>query len=204
VIIAVTGSIGSGKSNVARSLARLMQAEHCDTDYICREMMEKEGEGWRRVIATWGQRFQADDDSIDRPKLREAIFNESSVRQELENILHPMVHKHLNDLMSRCKKSGKSLVAEIPLLFETGWQDEFDTVVTVSATRSQCVDRVMKRDRVSRKQANRILDAQMDMEEKIRRADYAIDNSGSEEKTHLQVEALFLDLLNNEGVTIQR
>jgi len=195
VIIAVTGSIGSGKSNVGRRLAMLMQAEHCDVDHICRELMAKGGEGWQRVITTWGLRFQADDGSLDRVKLREAIFTEPSIRLELENILHPLVHEHLHDLISRCKKNGKALVAEIPLLFETGWQDEFDTVVTVSATRSQCIDRVMTRDKVSRDQAIKALDAQMDMDEKIRHSDYVIDNSGSEEKTHLQVEALSLDLL---------
>lgn len=198
MIIAVTGSIGSGKSGVARELASLLQAKYCDTDSFCRRVMGKGEEGWRRAKAVWGRRFLAADGSIDRAGLREAVFNEPSVRLELEGILHPMVHEYLSDLISRCKSSGQNLVVEVPLLFETGWQDEFDTVVTVYATRSQCIDRVMKRDKVSEEQAMKVLDAQMDVQEKVRLSDYVIDNSGSEEKTHLQVEALSLDFAGKE------
>lgn len=194
VIIAVTGSIGSGKSIVARELASLMDAEHCDTDLICREMMEKGQEGRRQVVALWGRRFLNDDDSIDRTKLREAIFNDSSIRQGLEEILHPLVREYLHGLIQSCRQTGKPLVIEIPLLFETGWQDEFDVTVNVSAQNHQCIDRVMKRDMVTREQAVKALEAQMDMEEKNRRSHYVIDNSGSMEKTLFQVAALKSDL----------
>jgi len=82
-------------------------------------------------------------------------------------------------------------------LFETGWQNDFDYVITVFAESADCIERVEQRDGVSREQVIRIIASQMDIEEKKRLADYVIDNSGTPSETKSQVEDLFWKTLDS-------
>lgn len=164
--IAVTGSIGSGKSLVAKQLVSLLGAVHCDTDEICRQLMQKGEAGWEKSIEKWGRRFLDRDGSIDRKALRRAVFNDEKVRRDLEAILHPLARQHVERLKSTVVREQKDLVVEVPLLFETGWQDDFDRVITVAADPETCLHRVMKRDDVDMEQALKALAAQMSIEEK--------------------------------------
>lgn len=191
MVLAVTGVIGSGKSSVARELAHLMGAEYCDTDEVCRDLLGKENKGWQGVIDTWQNAFLDDEKELDRIKLREAIFNNDEIRKKLEAILHPLVREHVVTLIEGCKTSEKHLVVEVPLVFEVGWQGDFDSVITVYADRAICLQRIMDRDGVSLSQAEKSLAAQMDIKEKVKRADYVIDNSGSMENTRIQIGGLF-------------
>lgn len=190
MIVAITGCIGSGKSFVARHLATLLQAEHCDTDQVCRRLLEKDEAGWRGVVEHWQKRFVDDNGTIDRVKLRRQVFDDIEVRETLERILHPLVRQYLHELEGRCRQEDTSLVVEIPLLFETAWQDHFEKIVTVAAQPEQCLERVVARDKVSREQARKALEAQMDIAEKMRRSHYVIDNSRTIAETTLQVEEL--------------
>lgn len=192
MIIAITGSIGSGKSGVAGYLAAISKAEHCDTDALCRELLEKNQPGWRSVVEKWGNRFVERDGSIDRSSLRIAIFEDERLRRELENMLHPHVRKAVNHLYKKLLR--QMLIVEVPLLFEVGWQDDFDCIVTVFAEREVCVQRVMARDAVPAEQAEKVYDSQMDIHEKMNRSDYIIDNSTSLENMQRQVEILYRDI----------
>ncbi len=175
---------------VARYLALLLQAEHCDADALCRQLLEKEHAGWQQVVARWGGVFLNGDRSIDRVKLREAVFNDTAVRKELEAILHPLVYSHITAIKEKCRQNDTAFVVEIPLLFETGRQEDFDYVVTVFARPERCIERVMARDTVSREQATKALDAQMDIDTKVKGSHYVIDNSASQAQTRIQVEDL--------------
>lgn len=190
MIIAVTGTIGSGKSFVARHLTSLLRAEHCDADELCRELMEKDKAGWKQVVARWGDWFLDGNRAIDRVKLRGVVFNDTAVRQELEAILHPLVYSSITAMKEECRKNDRALVVEIPLLFETGRQGEFEYVVTVYAQPECCIERVMARDSVSREQAIKALDAQIDIDTKVKGSHYVIDNSASPAQTLTQVEDL--------------
>ena len=194
MIIAITGSVGSGKSRVAGYLAAISKAEHFDTDAVCRDLLEKNQPGWRSVVEKWGNRFVERDGSIDRSSLRIAIFQDERLRRELEDILHPHVRKAVKQLYEKTVGHGQILIVEIPLLFEVGWQDDFDCIVTVFAEREVCVHRVMARDAVPAEQAEKVYDSQMDIHEKMNRSDCIIDNSTSLENMQRQVEDLYRDL----------
>ncbi len=198
MIIAITGGIGSGKSSVSRVLAALANAEVCDTDIFCKNQLEKNRSGWLGVVKKWGNLYLNDDGAISRPLLREAIFVDEQKRVELEEILHPLVKNHIKERISKAKRNQKWLLVEIPLLFETGWQNDFDYVITVFAESADCIERVEQRDGVSREQVIRIIASQMDIEEKKRLADYVIDNSGTPSETKSQVEDLFSKLQENK------
>jgi dephospho-CoA kinase len=188
--VAVTGTIGSGKSVVAHYLASLLQAEYCDADLLCRDLMKKHKPGWQQVRAQWKDRFLTDGESIDRVKLREAVFHDTGVRKKLEAILHPLVYTAIQEKVAGCVAQGKNFVVEIPLLFETNKQKEFEHVVTVFARPESCVERIMLRDSVSRKQALKALESQMDIDTKVKGSDFVIDNSASLAETKRQVEDL--------------
>jgi len=192
--IAVTGNIGSGKSVVARELAVRLGAEYCNADLVCRELLEKDAPGWKAFVHRWHSRYLDDEGNIDRVALRRAIFADGQLRSELESILHPLVRQRLQELMRQCRHQQKHLVAEIPLLFESGWQHEFDRVVTVYAGPEISIRRVVARDGVSRQQVQRALAVQMDIDEKAKSSDYVIDNSQTLERTLSAVDAVVGDL----------
>ncbi|HKJ65543.1 MAG TPA: dephospho-CoA kinase, partial [Desulfopila sp.] len=133
--------------------------------------------------------------NIDRIALRRVIFADDQLRSELESILHPLVRQRLLELMSQCRRQQKNLVAEIPLLFESGWQHEFDHVVTVYAGPEISIRRVMARDGVSRQQVKQALAVQMNIDEKAKNSDYVIDNNYTLEHTLIAVDAVLGNLL---------
>lgn len=181
--VAITGIIGSGKSFVSKELSRLLDADYCDTDKVCRDFLQKDNDGWRGVAEKWGDTFFDVEGRIDTVRLREAIFDSVEIRQQLENILHPLVRRHVEALKKDCISKGKNLVVEVPLLFEVGWQSEFDVVITVYSDIDTCLNRIVSRDGVSRQQALKTIRAQMDIEEKVRLADHVVNSSSSKEHT---------------------
>ncbi len=186
--IAITGSVGSGKSGVAAILAGIMQIESIDTDGICRELLQQFQPGWHEVKKRWPQFFH--DDVLDRTVLREAVFSDDNIRIELQEILHPLVRENVSKAMQDAKMRNASLLVEVPLLFEVGWSYDFDHVIAVYAKKEICIDRTVLRDRVSRQQAESIVALQMSPEEKAERADSVINNSGIWAATVLQAAHL--------------
>ena len=145
--------------------------------------------------------FLNQDGNIDRKKLRTAVFENELIRRKLENILHPHVHTHVNDLIKHCKRLQKHVIVEIPLLFEVGWQQNFDYVVTVSAGQQKSIERVVARDSVSTEQVKKILNTQMDITDKAQCSDFVIDNSGSLKNTYAQVDLLAVQIKAKMGET---
>ncbi len=178
MVIAVTGGIGCGKSAVSRILADTLGASLQNSDEICRQELSLGRQGLVEVERRWGRRFLAPSGELDRAALREAAFHQPTVLVDLENILHPLVARRLQEKMAVEKERGRSLVAEVPLLFEVGWEKMFDCIVVVRADKEQMLDRVARRDGRSREEVLHISAAQMPLCEKIKRANYCIDNSG--------------------------
>lgn len=190
MIVAITGSIGSGKSKVASLLVEQTEAEHRDTDAICRHLLERGQPGYLQVVAQWGQRFLDAQGEIARTCLRKAVFNDPEIRKRLEDILHPLVRDSLQKSFVDCRRTNRFLIVEVPLLFETGWHTDFDMCVAVIAPTETVIKRVVERDGIAAEQVQQILAVQLDMAEKARLADWVIDNSGSIDKVAEQVDAL--------------
>ncbi len=175
--IAITGNIGSGKSTISKILARALNAGLYNSDAICRQQLTPGQPGMRELQRRWGQRFVTPAGTLDRPALRQAAFTQPRLLAELEEILHPLVYNTLSSLIKQGKNDGRWLVAEVPLLFEVGWEALFDYVVVVYIDYEQIFTRVSRRDGRSRENIMQILSTQMPLAEKKMRADYCIDNS---------------------------
>jgi dephospho-CoA kinase len=187
VNIAVTGSLGSGKSTAGKILAGVLEARHVDTDQLCRKEMLPGSQGYEHFSKTFGPEYLHGDGSINRAFLRQAVFSDSRIRDELENILHPLVRQQVSDLSHVSSISGTDMVVEVPLLFEVGWQDDFDVSVVVYVPEDQCLARVSDRDGLSAEEIRRVFASQLPISLKLKYAHFVIDNSGTFVSTALQL-----------------
>lgn len=192
--IAVTGNIGSGKSGVTSLISGLLCVDAVDADDICRELLLPGNQGCIELESRWGDRFFTVPGELDRGLLRQAVFSTPQIREELENILHPLVQERFRQLMFETEKKGGHLIAEIPLLFEVGWAERFDRIITVYAPEGVCRLRTTQRDGVSAAHVDSILALQMDPELKAEKGDYVIDNSGTWSATILQTAVVVRSL----------
>lgn len=187
MIIAVTGGIGAGKSLASRLLGKLLGIEVLDADFICRNLLQPQMPGWQRIREKWGGRFFDSAGNINRVALRKALFADLTIRQDVEGLLHPLVYQEITRL-SRVKRSqGEGMVVEVPLLFEVGWQDIFDWIVVVYADQKCCLQRIVKRDRVTLEEGEMAINSQFPLAEKALLADSVIENSGPLALTIFQI-----------------
>ncbi len=200
--IAITGGIASGKSSVTRSLGNICVAQVFDADTICFELLLKNRPGWHGLRKKWGDRFLNSKGEVDRIALRKAVFSDTKTRHELENILHPLVRNQIISIAKNGHRDGRLLFFEIPLLFEVGWQGDFDWVITVFAERQERLERICKRDSLTMEEAERIIAAQMDIEEKVERSDSVIENSGLWVNSWLQIVQISHFLLAKDSKPI--
>lgn len=177
--IAVTGGMGAGKSKVASALAELLGAMSVSADSICRDLLAVGKPGYLQMRNAFSADFFSADGRINRPHLRKVIFSDKILRAKLDDILHPLVRKELLVLAERAQINGMNLVAEVPLLFEKGWQADFDATLVVYADDEICINRIMRRDQVSREDVQKSISSQMSLAEKCKLGDWVIDNSGS-------------------------
>lgn len=190
MIIGVTGGMGAGKSFVSNQLGRRLGLEVLDADRLCRQQLQPNMPGWWEVWEKWGARFIDSSGKIDRFALRQALFADLRVRQAVERILHPLVRAEIARRAAERNVVSTGLLVEVPLLFEVGWEDDFDWIVVVYAKPDRCLQRIVRRDQVSIDEGERAIKAQIPLEEKVVRGDSVIDNSGPPAWALLQIQHL--------------
>ena len=194
--IGVTGSAGSGKSLVCEGFRRIGLVT-LDCDEIARQVVEPGRTAYDLVVKAFGSEVVAPDRTLDRPALRRMIVTTKGSREKLESILHPIIISETVRLMEEAVHSKqKSCAVEVPLLFELGMENLFDVVVVVTASDSTLVDRISRRDGVNRESAQKLLAIQMPQSEKVRKADYVIENRGEPEAVFKSVDGLYQKLVN--------
>nr|NUR37688.1 dephospho-CoA kinase [Sphingomonas sp.] len=194
--IALTGSIGMGKSTVAAMFERA-GVPVFDADAIVRSLQGPGG----ALVDRIGERFPGTvrDGVLDRARLAGIVLEDPAQLGELESIVHPAVYDARVAFLDK-HRDAPALLFDIPLLFETGGDKEFDKVVVVSAPAEIQRERVLHRAGMTPERFQSILDRQMPDEEKRRRADFVIDTSGDLSTTEAQVR----DILACLGITAAR
>lgn len=162
-----------------------------DADDEVALLLEKNAEGWLLLHSLLGPSFFLKNDEIDKPKLRKAIFEDSSLREKIEGYLHPLVRRNLKRKADEVySQNGKKSLIEVPLLYEVSWQNDFALVVVVSVSEQKAVERAMARDGVTVEQAKKTMTAQFPLMEKMALADHVIDNDKSWNDTLRQLAQL--------------
>lgn len=194
LILGVTGGIASGKSLVTETF-RSLGALVVSADELAREAVRPGSETLRRLVGQFGREILQTDGSLDRKALAERVFTDAGAREALNRITHPAIaalaEKRLQELS---RQAGRLVVYEAPLLFEAGAEKRVDAVLVVRIAEPLQVERLMRRDGLSEAQARARIASQMPQAEKVARADYVIDNSGSPEATSEQVRKIFRQL----------
>ncbi len=190
--IGLTGGIASGKSTVARELERL-GAVIIDADVLARDVVALGTEGLKAVVARFGDAVLAADGSLDRRALAGIVFADLQARADLNAIIHPRVRERAAELEAAAP-AGAVVVHVIPLLVETGQQDDFDAVVVVDTTVEEQLRRLTRRDSLTQTEAEQRVAAQASREERLDAATHVIDSSGPVRETMRQVDELWRSL----------
>lgn len=196
LIVSLTGGIATGKSIVARTLENL----GCYVDYadkIAHRLMEPEKPAWRKIVSLFGPEILNTDKTINRLKLGAFIFERENDRNSLNKFIHPLVLEEKKRIIEKLRKEGiyKIFVSEAALTIEAGFAKFFDKIIVVNCRQEVQINRLMKRDKISREDALKKIRAQMPSEQKFKFADYIIDTSGSISNTIEQTEQVFKKLM---------
>ena len=189
VRVALTGGIATGKSHVRARLDAL-GIPTIDADELARRALQPGTAGETAVRSRFGAAVLGPDGTVDRAALGRLVFADPSARRDLEAILHPAVYEAIEGWFDRLPAGTPVAVADIPLLFETGHEGEFDEVVVAACPAEEQIRRVVARDRLTEAEARARLTAQWPIEEKVRRADVVIPTTGGPAETHAEIERL--------------
>jgi dephospho-CoA kinase len=187
--IALTGGIATGKTYVATRL-REAGVPMVDADLLAREVVAPGSPALAAIRKRFGPDAVRRDGTMDRVRVAQIVFKDKRARLDLEAIIHPAVIKAVNDFFNTLPKRTPFAVADIPLVYETGRDKDFDAVVVVYCPREMQLQRLMERNKLSKEDAERRLAAQLPIDQKVKKATYVINNVGSFEETDAQIKAL--------------
>jgi len=193
--VGLTGSIAVGKSFVLDTL-RNLGARTIDADQIARDCVEPGTAGLRAVLKEFGEDVLNSDGSLDRAKLGEIVFANEEKRKHLNSILHPFIIARQDEIIRQWDSETPDAIAIIDaaLMIESGGYKRFDRLIVVHCEPEIQIQRLMKRNNLSREEAQRRVNAQMPQEEKMKYANYLIDTSRDRENTRRQVEEIWQTL----------
>lgn len=191
--VALTGGIATGKSYVANKL-REAGVPMVDADVLSREVVSPGSPALNAIRKRFGPDAVRRDGTMDRVRVAQIVFKDKRARLDLEAIIHPAVVKAVNAFFDELPKRTPFAVADIPLLFETGREKDFNAVIVVACPREMQLQRVMERNKLSREDAERRVNAQLPIEKKIDKATYVIKTDGTFEQTDAQVAAVLAQL----------
>ena len=195
-IIGLTGGIGSGKSAAATILKRL-GLKIIDLDQITHDLMKPSELGYIEIKKEFGEKYIDTKGAIDRKLLREEIFSSSDLKKRIESILHPIIFEECSKQLNKLKHE-KYIVLVIPLLFETkNYISLIDESLLIDCDLETQIERVIKRDSVSKALANRIIKNQMNRQEKQLLADKVILNDGNINHLKTQLDIYYKKLLKD-------
>ena len=181
LIIGLTGNIGCGKS----SLSKIFMDEGIDVvdaDIVSRQIFEDE-ELLQTVFEKFGPSIKNNDGSLNRKALGNIVFNNDEKLIELNNITHPRIKEKIFNQIRNLEEQGKPIVIlDGALLVETGYLDDVDKLIVVTCDEEIQIERIKKRDNCTKLEALSRIKSQMSQVEKVKYADYTIDNSGTIEE----------------------
>ncbi|MGH9373429.1 MAG: dephospho-CoA kinase [Vicinamibacterales bacterium] len=186
---ALTGGIATGKSYCLGRFEAI-GIPTVDADRLARLAVAPGSPGLVAVVERFGPSVLRDDGTLDRSALAGIIFADRGARADLEAIVHPDVYRRIREWFAKLPPATQVAMADIPLLFETGHQHDFDRVIVCACSAGEQLRRLVARDGLSESDARARLAAQWPIEEKATRADHVIWTDGTYAETDAQVRAV--------------
>lgn len=192
--IALTGGIATGKSTVRARLQQL-GVPTVDADVLARDVAAPGTPGFAAIVARFGPTVVDADGFLNRRALGAIVFADPVARRDLEAIIHPAVRAAIDAWFASLDPAAHPFgVADIPLLFETGREADFDAVILTIAPPATQLARLMRRDGLTEAEAQRRITAQLPPSEKVHRSDYVVDTNGTVNDTERQVDKIYAQL----------
>lgn len=191
-ILGVTGGIASGKTTVVKLLEK-KGAPVIDFDVLAREIVERGKPAWKDIVDYFGKQVFRADGTLDRKKLSGIVFKNDEKRKKLESLTHKRI---ITECVRRIDEIGRKnpnalIQVDVPLLIEIDLQYLFHRILVVYVPREVQMERLVRRDDISREKASDILRAQLQIDEKLAYADFVIHNEGSVEETKRRVDEIW-------------
>jgi dephospho-CoA kinase len=205
--VGLTGSIAVGKSFVSGVLAE-SGCHVIDADEVARSVVEPGAAGLRAVVESFGEEVLRPEGTLDRARLGEVVFGDEGKRRLLNSILHPLIIAEQDARLRHWEEEDPCGigVVDAALMIESGGHERFQKLVVVHCRPEVQLERLMRRNQLSREEAERRIAAQMPQAEKLRYADFRIDTSGSFEDTRRQTDEVYAALrkLADESAGVDR
>jgi len=201
LIIGLTGGIASGKSTVAKMFKEL-GAKIVDADELGHRVILLGKPAWKKVVNLFGPEILKDDLNIDREKLGKIVFNDPEGLKNLNAITHPeiikLIAKEIKEAKKRSSPEEKEeiLIVDAALIYEAKIDNLMDKVIVVYTEKEEQLRRLGQKSNLSKEEALKRIKSQIPLKEKIKRADYVIDNSNSLDQTRKQVEKVWKKLVS--------
>ena len=199
LIVGLTGGIVSGKSTVALMFKDL-GAKIVDADKLGHSVILPHRPAWKKIVKIFGKDILQNDLIIDRKKLGKIVFANQSLLKKLNEITHPeiikIIKKEIDSAKNKTHSQQKILIIDAALIYEAKIDRLMDKVIVVYIDESEQIKRLIKRNNLSKDEVLQRIKSQMPMKEKIKMADYVIDNSNSLNTTREQVEKTWQELMS--------
>ena len=178
-VIGLTGGIATGKSTFSRCLREQLPMRHFDSDACVHDLLAADDSVRDAIVAAFGRESCDEAGRPDRAKLRSLVFGSKARRKTLEAILHPIVRARWTTGAETARARGEWLLIDIPLLYETGAEAQLDRIIVVACHRDTQVSRLIRDRGLAPETAREIMAAQLDLGEKIKKADHVIWNDST-------------------------
>lgn len=198
VIIGITGSIGTGKSTVARIFAGL-GATIIDADKIAHNVIMPNGPVYKKVISLFGKSILTKDKRINRKKLGRIVFKDKKKLRLLNSLIHPEVIKRIRSMIKKKSARKRFYVIDVPLLIESGMHKNVDRLIVVTASRKAQVSRCRQKFGMSTDEITKRMRSQIPLSRKKRLAHFIIDNNGSIASAKKQARIIWEEIKHGAG-----
>ena len=179
-VIGITGGISTGKSTLCGCLREIVpNAKFFNADYAARALVDLDPEVKKEIRREFGNAIFSADQGLNREKLRHIVFTDAAKRRALEQILHPRIRRQWSTEAETHRNSPDFFFADIPLLYETGGERLCDRVVVVACSYRTQLRWLMERTSLEHSAVEQMINSQMPLDEKIRRADHMVWNNGA-------------------------
>jgi dephospho-CoA kinase len=194
-VIGLTGGIATGKSLVSAMIMEL-GGQIINADLIARQVVEPGMPAWKQIVDHFGEGILNSNQTIKRKELGRIVFADADKLDQLNKITHPFIIAEIERQLSCCRDSldKEIVVIDAPILLELGLERLVDEVWVVTVDPAAQLERLMKRDNLSAEEAKLRIQAQMPLEEKVKRADRVIDNRHAPDETKKQVKEIWREI----------
>ena len=191
MILGITGLIGSGKTTAA-NLFRKYEFEVINADELYHKLSKPNKIIHKKIVEEFGNKILNNDKTINRDKLRKIVFSDNKKLKKLNSITHPIIISEIKKLIK--KNKNKNFIVDAPLLLESNAKNLVDKIIVVKCDDEIRIRRLLKKGNLTKEEIKNITKSQMPTKEKLKFADFVVDNNGDLKNLENNVKAIIKNL----------